>query len=297
MPALSERAAACTTSGRRAVNQDAILLAELAAGAELIAIADGMGGHCAGEVASRRALEALHAALLTGDDLTTATGAANRAVFDEAATHPEWRGMGTTLVAILRQGGLYNLVNVGDSRAYRIDAGGIEQITRDNSFAAEAMASGRLTSMEIEQSPWRSAITRCVGTERELEVDRYGPYDLLEPHTLLLCTDGVHRVLDPEAMRRLVLDASGPESAAAAVVHAAYEAGSDDNISVAVVVFDTMRASASPAATFPLSVPGRDEASHPRPPQATRRIWLPALALLTAALMAIAYFARTLFAH
>jgi protein phosphatase len=234
--AFVDRCAALTERGRRRVNQDAVLIAELDAGRELIAVADGMGGHAAGEVASHRALEVLKAALERGVDLADAVRAANRALIDAATTHPEYQGMGTTLVALLRDGAHYLVANVGDSRAYRIDGTGVAQLTEDHSFVAEAMRSG-LSAEEAEKSRWRNAVTRALGTEQELEVDCYGPFDVAEPHAIVLCTDGLHRVIPAQDLGRVVLGASAPDSAVRELTLSAYDRGSDDNITVALIRF------------------------------------------------------------
>src|SRR5690606_2407662 len=118
-----------TENGRRPVNQDAVLAVRLADGRELVAIADGMGGHSAGEVASRTALETVWTRLREGEDLRSAVAAANTAIHKAAAGNPAWTGMGTTLVAMLRTGNTYHIANVGDSRAYRVVGDRIEQVT------------------------------------------------------------------------------------------------------------------------------------------------------------------------
>lgn len=293
-PAFTERAASWTITGRRPVNEDAVLLAQLAPGLELVAVADGMGGALAGDVASNRALQVLHSAVASGDELLTAVRLANTAVFEEAASRPECQGMGTTLVAILRQDGHYTVANVGDSRAYRIDRLGIHQLTQDNSFVAEAVRSGQLSAEEAERSLWRNAVTRCVGTDRDLEVDCYGPYDPVDPHTLLLCTDGVYRALSPDALRLLVQRSPGPEAAVRAIADAAYEAGSDDNISVAVIGFGAATQSLRDArGPSPLIMPPpapRRRRSHRRLPGG----WTLARAaiILLVTILAVAYFLR-----
>src|SRR5262245_48412244 len=129
MQPLIERSSAVSESGRRAVNQDAVLLETLPHGLELAVVADGMGGHAGGEVASQHALKVLRAQVAAGRDLVEAVRKANSAVFQEAHDHPEYLGMGTTIVALLRDGGQYLIANVGDSRAYRIDRSGVQQLT------------------------------------------------------------------------------------------------------------------------------------------------------------------------
>jgi protein phosphatase len=245
-----------TGRGRRRVNQDAVLAVALSDGSELIAVADGMGGHAAGERASRLALNTLRAAVEGGADLVAAVRAANTAVFAEAASNPEQDGMGTTLAAMLRKGDRYSIANVGDSRVYRIDANGIEQITVDHSFIVDAVRSGELTAEEAGSSPWRNAVTRAVGTDRDVEVDCYGPFEMRDAHAVVLCTDGLYRSLDPAEVAQAVR-ATKPGAAAKALAAAAYAAGSDDNITVAVVSYGLwVEPVTSPAARTAPAAPG-----------------------------------------
>lgn len=237
--ALASRAATHSARGRRTVNQDAVAAVVLEGGAELVAVADGMGGHRAGEVASARALEALQTALTLDPDLVRAVQYANTQVLEAANAEPEFRGMGTTLVALLQQGDTYRIANVGDSRAYRVDARGIRQITRDHSFVAEAVGSGELTLQDAERSRWRHAVTRSLGMDGELEVDSYGPYGAGEAHAILLCTDGVHRFLSEAALQEVIGRSATAADAVCALVEAAHERGSDDNMSAALIQLGT----------------------------------------------------------
>jgi PPM family protein phosphatase len=234
---LAERCASACEKGRRRSNQDAVLAAVLRGGQELLAVADGMGGHAAGAVASRRALELLREAIEAGAELPAAARAANAALFEEAGTQPERDGMGTTLVALLRDGPRYVIVNVGDSRAYRIDHDGIRQITRDHSFLVEAVASSGMSAEQAAASPWRNAVTRALGMDAAVEVDCFGPFDAREPHAVLLCTDGLHRALPDEHLMSAVAAPAQPHDIVRALAAAAYEAGSDDNISAVVARF------------------------------------------------------------
>lgn len=209
----------------------------LSTGAELAAVADGMGGYAAGEVASRRALEVLRASLEAGCELADGIRAANAAVYHEASRSKAHHGMGTTLVALLRRGAEYILVNVGDSRAYRVDGGGIQQLTRDHSFVADAIRTGQLSAEDAEKSLWRNAVTRAVGTQAELEVDGYGPFSAVEPHAVLLCTDGLYRAVPDADLQQVIMDTAVPEDAVRELATAAYHAGSDDNISAIVLRF------------------------------------------------------------
>jgi serine/threonine protein phosphatase PrpC len=163
--------------------------------------------------------------------------AANAAVHQEAGADVEREGMGTTLVALLRRGSSYELVNVGDSRAYRMDEAGVLQLTRDHSFVAEAAFSGQLSVEEAERSPWRNAVTRAIGTDAHVEVDSFGPFEASAGHDIVLCTDGVYRFVPDDDLRRIVAAAAQPADAVRAIIDAALSAGSDDNISVAIVRF------------------------------------------------------------
>jgi PPM family protein phosphatase len=234
---LSERSAAVSDPGPRSLNEDAVLISALPGGGELVAVADGMGGHSAGEVASRRALEVLYAEIVAGASVESAVLSANSAVLEEAARTPAQHGMGTTVVALVRRDGTYTVANVGDSRAYRIDGDGVRQLTLDHSFVAEAVHSGQLSAEEALKSRWRNAVTRAVGTESELKVDCFGPFDATESHTILLCTDGLYRVIDETQLHHAVLRSEDPWPAVRRLAGAALAAGADDNISVALIHF------------------------------------------------------------
>jgi PPM family protein phosphatase len=256
----AERAAGLTECGRRRVNQDAVLVAELDGGGELVAVADGMGGHAAGEIASRRTLEVLRREVERGATLADAVRAANAAVHEEARGDPEKRGMGTTLVALLRHGSTWSLASVGDSRGYLVENGAIRQLTRDHSFAAEAAYSGRLSAEEAGRSPWRNAVTRAIGTDATVEVDTHGPFAVRPGASVLLCSDGLYRVLSDGALHQAVTQDEAPAAIVRRLIDAALSAGSDDNVSAAIVRFE-----AEPA-------PDRQERPRPvRPASGERR--------------------------
>jgi PPM family protein phosphatase len=253
---LEARSAAISECGRRRANQDAVLVATLVDGAELAVVADGMGGHAGGEVASRVALDAIRAALDAGADLPAAIQSANGAILSEAGAQPELTGMGTTVVAILRRGDSYVVANVGDSRAYRIDADGITQLTHDHSFIAEAVRSGHLSEQEAVRSQWRNAVTRAVGTDSAVEVDVFGPFRADASHLVLLCTDGLYRSISDDDLRAAILSAPDPARAAQRLALSAYDAGSDDNISLIVLGFDGRQAPDGPGTGPPTAAPG-----------------------------------------
>ena len=159
------------------------------------AVADGMGGHRGGEVASATALEALRAAASSGRPLRDAIEEANRAVFTKSVSDPALRGMGTTLTAgTLAAGGTLLIGHVGDSRAYLLRDGELSQVTTDHSLVEELVREGRITASEAAVHPQRSIITRALGPEAKVEIDtftrRARPGDVY-----LLCSDGLTTML------------------------------------------------------------------------------------------------------
>jgi PPM family protein phosphatase len=250
---LATTVASYTHPGRRRANQDAVMIRRLSTGAELIAVADGMGGHAAGEVASVTALEVLIAELEGGADLESAVRSANRAVFARARARAEWEGMGTTLVALLRDESGYSLANVGDSRAYRVSSDGILQITHDHSYVVEALQCGAITQAEAELSPWRNALTRAIGTDAEVEIDLFGPFAPEQPHAVLLCSDGLYKTVPADILREYVLSTGDLATASEALGALAFRRGSDDNISLALIEFRSLLRR-SPSITLPLPI-------------------------------------------
>jgi serine/threonine protein phosphatase PrpC len=229
------RLASASVAGRRRYQQDAILAEVLPDGRVLLAVADGMGGHAAGEVASALALDTLLAGVREGSPLEVAFVRANTRVRDEAR-RPDKRGMGTTLVAVLVDAGRFEVANVGDSRAYLVSPEGIRQLTHDHSFAAEATERGR-PAAEIRASRWRDALTRCVGMDAEVEVDVFGPFTVQTRTALVLCSDGLYKALTDLEVRTVFVRSRGPDEAARELASAAFESGSEDNISVVVAEF------------------------------------------------------------
>ncbi|HSW30638.1 MAG TPA: protein phosphatase 2C domain-containing protein [Longimicrobiales bacterium] len=221
--------------GRRPYQEDSIHVGELTDGRLLVAVADGMGGHAAGEVASALALETLKASLEAGIELGEAFRLANQQVHAKSK-EPGKQGMGTTMVAVLVDGDRYQVANVGDSRGYRLSAGGIERITQDHSFVAEAMKRGQ-SEEEATASQWRDALTRAIGTDPKVEVDVFGPFPVESDTAFLLCSDGLYKTLKDPDLRGIFARSGGPKGAANNLVTEAYERGSDDNISVVIAEF------------------------------------------------------------
>ena len=222
-------------AGARPYQEDAVLADTLPDGRTLVAVADGMGGHAAGDVASALALETLVEALGGGQDLEAAFLLANERVHAEA-NEPGKEGMGTTLVAMLLGGDSYQIANVGDSRAYVLSGEGIRQVTDDHSYVAEAVKQGQSES-EAEASQWRNVLTRAIGTDAEVAVDLFGPFPVEHGTAVLLCSDGLYKVLSDGDLQDLFVQSAAPPGAAQAMVGEAYEQGSDDNISVAIAEF------------------------------------------------------------
>lgn len=195
------------------------------------AVADGMGGHAGGEIASATALDT---AMAVGGEPAIRVQAANLAVVDAAKLRPRLAGMGTTMtLAVLDPDGDLDIGHVGDSRAYFFRSGTLEQITDDHSYVAEMIAAGKLTPAEAEVHPYRSVLTRAVGLDPTVVVDRYGR--LLEPgDRVLLCSDGLTAMVTDDQIAEILLRPD-PAETAEALVAAANEAGGADNITVIVI--------------------------------------------------------------
>ena len=227
------RTAVLSDTGRRRVNNEDSYVCEL----PLFAIADGVGGAQAGEVASRLAAAALSERPpdAQGEDtLVTLIGEANRRIYERALGDPEVAGMGTTITALLvdESAGTIAIGHVGDSRAYLFRVGELSQLTDDHSLVGELVRAGRLSPENAEQHPHRSVITRAVGTEATVEVDvetiRPQPGDLY-----ILCSDGLTDMVPDAPIARVVADAGAePEAIARELVAAANRAGGIDNITV-----------------------------------------------------------------
>ncbi len=226
-------------AGRRPYQEDSVLARTLPDGRVLVAVADGMGGHAAGEVASALALETLVAELESGTHIDVAFVRANGAVHDEARD-PNKKGMGTTMVAALIDDGEYFVANVGDSRGYLLTEDGIRQITHDHSYVAEAVKRGQ-SAEEAMRSPFRDALTRSIGTEPEVEVDVFGPFPVQADSALLICSDGLYKTLSDDDLMRIFHDAGSARGAAQTLVTEALDSGSDDNITVAIAEYGEVR--------------------------------------------------------
>lgn len=216
----------------RPANEDAYLVDE---NGRLFAVADGMGGHRAGEVASATAIEKLQAAFREGTPLDEAVAEANAAVFAKASANLDMRGMGTTLTAAALVDDHTALFgHVGDSRAYLMRDGGVTQVTEDHSLVEQLVREGRLSPEEAVNHPQRAIITRALGVDPEVEVDTYR-VDLRPGDRLLLCSDGLTNMVVDSEIAGVLRQGGGPQRAAETLVEMANRAGGDDNITVVVI--------------------------------------------------------------
>ncbi len=215
----------------RGANEDATLLMP---GAGVYAVADGMGGHNAGDVASRLAVESVECRLrgkqATPQLLQNVVQEANLVLLRHAQDRPECQGMGTTLTLLcVQEEGAY-IAHVGDSRCYRFRLGALEQCTEDHSMVGEMLRSGVLTVEEARVHPYRSVITRALGTQGYVEADVL----VVEVHPgdrYLLCSDGLSGMV-PDEQIALLLRGHTIEEAADALLAAALEAGGRDNVTL-----------------------------------------------------------------
>jgi protein phosphatase len=230
------RGAAATDVGRvRTINEDRYLATDT-----LFAVADGLGGHQAGEVASRTAVETLRQEFdgVTVDGLIDAALAANHAVWELAQQNDDLQGMATTLtaVALVTEDGEQRLalINVGDSRAYLFQRDELMQLTEDHSLVEQLVREGRLTSAEAQVHPQRSIITRALGLDPDVDIDSWQ----LIPYTgdrLLLCSDGLTNEVTDDDIAATLRRVPDPEKAAKDLVDQARAHGGNDNITVVVV--------------------------------------------------------------
>ncbi len=249
--ALTVEAYGSTDVGRkRQHNEDALLVDP---GLGLFLVADGMGGHAAGEVASARAVEVVRGQLAGGrqalEDLSRAATPEARAaaaalvetavqracaeVYRLAATDPSKRGMGTTLVSLVVAGNKAVVGHVGDSRVYLLRGGQCHRLTEDHTLVAAQVKAGTLTREQAQASQFRNVITRAVGIQESVQVDTL-MVDLLPRDTFLLCTDGLHGYLPDEELAPLLANGAAKDLPAK-LIALANERGGRDNITAVVV--------------------------------------------------------------
>ena len=200
----------------------------------IYAVADGMGGHEAGEVASAVAIEALRAGIAGGSLITEAVIQANTAVLEKADANPAMRGMGTTLTAAIQVEGGLRIGHVGDSRAYVLRAGILARVTDDHSLVEELVRSGQITLEQAAIHPQRSVITRALGIERDIEVDDIS-LELTDGDRVLICSDGLSGMVRETEISAIMRRETDTDAAARALITAANAGGGEDNITVVVI--------------------------------------------------------------
>jgi protein phosphatase len=234
---------------RRQLNEDSLFFDDRAG---LYIVADGMGGHNAGEIASRMAIEAITAFIrrscetdkLTwpfgiepnlsygGNRLRTAVMLANRRVWREADSRAEYTGMGTTVVSAIVEEGVISICSAGDSRAYRIREWTLEQITIDDSWVQAAYNVGAFDETKLQNHPMRSVITKAVGAKESLELD-VAEEQVLPGDIYLLCSDGLHGMLEDAHILDIMREGNGDlQKSVTDLIAAANQAGGRDNITV-----------------------------------------------------------------
>lgn len=228
----------------RTVNEDRAVVVNDLGGLSLAIVADGMGGHQAGDIASQMAVELLQQQLqpVTREVppearkalLESAVVTTNEQIFEFASGREHFHGMGTTVVAVLADDKSAVIAHIGDSRAYLVRAGRIEQLTEDHSLVNELLRNGQITREEADHHPRRNVLTRALGTESGIEVD-VREIAWQSGDTLLLCSDGLSSLVDSERMAALIAGEGDLEEKAELLVNEALHARGDDNITVVLL--------------------------------------------------------------
>jgi len=231
-------------------NEDSL---HLDTGLGLFVVADGLGGHAAGEVASRIVVERVATFIsqtvekdrtwpleydvnlsYDGNRLRVALLLSDQAIADDIKTNPERETMGSTVVAGLLHGSRATLAHVGDSRAYLVNREEIRQLTKDHSWVAEQVANGILTPSEARIHPFRNVITQALGNGGELDVS-VQEFELKEMDRLLLCSDGLSGMISDSEIFEIIREAESMEKAVEGLIEAAKENGGEDNITAILV--------------------------------------------------------------
>jgi len=228
----------------------------------LFIVADGMGGHAAGEVASEMAVRIIAKELGevqgqsdadVAERMRTAIQRANGAIFERTLTEHDKRGMGTTATALALNGPRYLIGQVGDSRAYVLRDRRLMQLTKDHSYVQEQVDAGYLTPAQARTHPYSNVITRCVGANNEVSPDIY--VGALRPgDTYLLASDGLTGMLEDDDLERTLKDGAAPQGMVDALVHEANRRGGLDNITAIIIRIDSVDAPRDDRATAAVSV-------------------------------------------
>lgn len=237
----------------RDVNEDSAY-----ASARLLAVADGMGGHAAGEVASAAVIDALRpldTEIPAGellDALDHAVRTAGSTLRDMAASDPSLAGMGTTLTALVVSGSQLGLVHIGDSRAYLLRAGELYQITHDHSLVQTLLDDGKITPAEVASHPQRSLILRALVASHDYDADLQ-LREIQAGDRYLLCSDGLHEVADADAIAAVLRTVADPDQAAGELIALAIAGGGPDNVTC--IVADVQPSPVADVQTAPVAAP------------------------------------------
>lgn len=264
------RAGAATDVGVvREQNEDSYL-----ASSPLFAVADGMGGHQGGEVASRLVLERVEELHRDGDrpDLAETVHDANRRVLERAADDSALQGMGTTLTLLRMEDTGFRLAHVGDSRAYRLRDDELEMLTEDHTLVNRMVREGKLTEDEARIHPHRSILTRALGVESDLQVD-LAVFDVEAGDRILLCSDGLTGVVGDDRIEQVLRDEEDPQAAADTLVQEAIEGGGPDNVTVVILDFEDGEEDGAPAAASLDAVEPEPPPPPAEPEERPRRRW------------------------
>ena len=224
----------------------------------LFVVADGLGGHAAGEVASKIVVDQIAKFIeqsanleitvpiglcnnlsLNGNRLKVAIQLSDKAITENILLYPERDTMGSTVVACLIEGNRVALAHVGDSRAYQLTEHAIRQLTKDHSWIAEQVASGVLTLEEAKRHPFRNVITQALGNGSELEVE-VQEFEIADSEAILLCSDGLSGMVPDDQILAIFNQAPDSKSAARDLVAKAIENGGEDNVSVIVIKYHSI---------------------------------------------------------
>lgn len=236
---------ACSEIGLvRQVNEDSKLTDP-----PLFAVADGMGGHASGDVASAIAVEVLRASLKQSDSIADAVHNANKAIFQKAAKDPDLTGMGTTITAMWADDRSAQIAHVGDSRAYLLRDGQLSRLTTDHTVVNRLVQQGRILPEDADRHPQRSYLERALGVDPEVEVDVH-VLDMVPGDRVLLCSDGLFGMIDDDLIQNVMVSEDSPQRAAERLCEEAVHAGGNDNVTTVVVDFpESERTSSSGAGT------------------------------------------------
>lgn len=237
--------AALTDVGMKRHNNEDSYIVNHVDGNSIFIVADGMGGHNAGEIASLEACRIVEGHILNneGDDLprvlTEGIQKASRELYIRAAENSEMRGMGTTIDACVIKGDRLYIGHVGDSRVYIVSEGSIRKITKDHSVVGMMLDSGTITEEEARKHPQRNLITRAVGSTMTVDVDIIQE-QIHKGEWVLMCTDGMSNMVPGEEIQKIIINAGNVNEAATRLVERAKENGGDDNITV-ILLYDAQR--------------------------------------------------------